>query len=253
MNYMSNFYLIGDIGNTEVKICFYKNKKIIKKIRIKSDKINNSTLDNKLSSLKKYKNNIKQILFSSVVPNVYKIINRYFKLIFQFKCYELKNLKLKKLLNINVNERQIGSDRLANAISIIDNKNNYIIVDFGTATNFDVVVNNSYIGGVIAPGINLSLENLSSKASLIPKIKFSKSKNIIGKSTVTAVNSGYFFGYIGLIDNIIQSIIKQTKKKYLIIFTGGYSNMFYKSFKFKVRVKPNLTIEGVLKAAYSLN
>ena len=192
-------------------------------------------------------------MFSSVVPNIYKKINQYFKLNFQSNCKELKNLKLKNLLNINVNKKQIGSDRLANAISIIDNKNNYIIVDFGTATNFDVVADNSYIGGVIAPGINLSLENLSKKASLIPKIKFNRSKNIIGKNTISSVNSGFFFGYIGLIDNIIQSIIKQTKKKYFIIFTGGYSYMFYKSFKFKVKVKPNLTTEGVLKAAYSLN
>ena len=253
MNYMSDYYLIGDIGNTEVKICLYKNNKIIKKIKIKSERINRITLNAKLKCLKMYRKNIKHIVFSSVVPGIYKLINRYFKLNFKASCYELKKLKLKELLNINVNKRQIGSDRLANAISIIDNKNNYIIVDFGTATNFDVVVNNSYIGGVIAPGINLSLENLSKKASLIPNIKFIRSKNIIGKNTISAVNSGYFYGYIGLIDNIIQSIIKQSKKKYMIIFTGGYSNMFYKSFKFKVKVKPNLTTEGVLKAAYSLN
>ena len=141
----------------------------------------------------------------------------------------------------------------ANAISVIDNKNNYIVVDFGTATNFDVISANSYNGGVIAPGINLSLENLSKKASLIPNVKFKKSNNVLGKNTISAINSGFFFGYTGLIDNIIHSIIKQTKKKYKIIFTGGLAKMFKNSLKLRVKIKSNLTTDGVLKAAMYLN
>ena len=250
---MLNFYIIGDIGNTDIKICVYKNKNIIKKIRLSTNKVNLKYLKKNLNVLRKYDKKLKQILFCSVVPNCYKKIKNYFKLYFNTNCNELKNLNLSKLLSIKVNRKQIGSDRLANAISVIDNKNNYIVVDFGTATNFDVISANSYNGGVIAPGINLSLENLSKKASLIPNVKFKKSNNVVGKNTISAINSGFFFGYSGLIDNIIHSIIKQTKKKYKIIFTGGLAKMFKNSLKLKVKIKSNLTTDGVLKAAMYLN
>ena len=254
---MHELYIIGDIGNTDVKICIYKHKTIIKKIRLTTDKVNLKYLKKNLNTLRKYDKNLKQILFCSVVPSCYKKIRNYFKLYFNTNCNELKNLNLNKLLNIKVDRKQIGSDRLANAISIIDNKNNYIVVDFGTATNFDVITSNCYNGGVIAPGINLSLDNLSKKASLIPNIKFKKSNNVIGKNTISAINSGFFFGYTGLIDNIIHSIIKQSKKKYKIIFTGGLAEMFKNSLKLKLKlkihIKSNLTTDGVLKAAMYSN
>ena len=250
---MLNFYIIGDIGNTDIKICVYKNKNIVKKIRLSTNKVNLKYLKKNLNVLRKYDKKLKQILFCSVVPNCYKKIKNYFKLYYNTNCNELKNLNLSKLLSIKVNRKQIGSDRLANAISVIDNKNNYIVVDFGTATNFDVISANSYNGGVIAPGINLSLENLSKKAFLIPNVKFKKSNNVVGKNTISAINSGFFFGYSGLIDNIIHSIIKQTKKKYKIIFTGGLAKMFKNSLKLRVKIKSNLTTDGVLKAAMYLN
>ena len=244
---MLNFYIIGDIGNTDIKICVYKNKNIVKKIRLSTNKVNLKYLKKNLNVLRKYDKKLKQILFCSVVPNCYKKIKNYFKLYFNTNCNELKNLNLSKLLSIKVNRKQIGSDRLANAISVIDNKNNYIVVDFGTATNFDVITTNCYNGGVIAPGINLSLDNLSKKASLIPNIKFKKSNNVIGKNTISAINSGFFFGYTGLIDNIIHSIIKQSKKKYKIIFTGGYADLFKTSIKRSFTVDKNITIKGIIE------
>ena len=188
-------YLIGDIGNTDIKIClFNKNFKLIKQIRFKTSLLNNQYLEKKLLIIRKYKYKLNKILFSSVVPIAYKKIKKSIEKSFQIKCAELKNLKLKKLLNIKVNKKQIGSDRLANAISVIDNKNNFIIVDFGTATNFDVIIKNNYIGGILAPGVDLSLNTLSDKASLIPKIKLEKSKSIIGKNTITAIRAGFYHG-----------------------------------------------------------
>ena len=91
----------------------------------------------------------------------------------------------------------------------MNKKDNFIVVDFGTATTFDVITKNNYLGGVIAPGVTLSLDNLIKRASLIPNIKLSKSKTIIGKNTRQAVLSGFFWGYTGL----INSIISKKKKK----------------------------------------
>ena len=111
------------------------------------------------------------------------------------------------------------------------------------------MIKNKYIGGIIAPGIILSLNNLINKASLIPETKLAKIKNVIGKNTNTAIRSGFYHGYSGLIDNIIKLIIKQTNKSFKIIFTGGLSHLFKNSIKRKVKIEKDLTINGVLKVA----
>ncbi len=247
-------YLIGDIGNTDIKIClFNKNLNLIKKIRIKTILLNKRYLSKNLKFIKNYNSDIKKILFCSVVPLAYKQIKKYIEKSIKINCIELKQLKLNNLLKIKVNKKQIGSDRLANAISVIDKKKNYIVVDFGTATNFDVVIKDSYIGGILAPGVNLSLNTLSDKASLIPKIKLEKINRIIGKNTISAIRAGFYHGYSGLIDNIIKTIIKQTGKSFKIILTGGYSHLFKSTFKRKTLIKKDLTIYGILKVAITLN
>ena len=106
----------------------------------------------------------------------------------------LKKLKIRKLIKIKVNYKQIGSDRLANAISVINNKDNFIILDFGTATTFDVLIKNTYHGGVIAPGVKLSLNTLTDKATQIPSVNLQKTKKVIGINTISAVRAGFFLG-----------------------------------------------------------
>ena len=130
---------------------------------------------------------------------------------------------------------------------MLDKKNNFIILDFGTATTFDILTKNTYQGGIIAPGIKLSLNTLSDKATLIPRIDLKKINNIIGKDTVSAVRSGFFWGYSGLIDNIINLIKKETRKSFKVIITGGFSNLFKNSIKTKVSHNKNITINGLIK------
>ncbi len=241
-------YIIGDIGNTETKIYVYsKKKKIIRKIILKSNLINKKNLKKNLSFILKRRFDIKKIIFSSVVPNIFKLIKIFLNKNFKLKCYEIKELDINKLIKILVNKKQIGSDRLCNAIAINDNKNNYIVVDFGTATTFDVIIKNKYLGGVIAPGVSLSLNTLSSKASLIPSLKLKKVKNVLGKNTISAVRSGFYWGYIGLVENIIDKISRHTKKKYKLILTGGYSHLFIKSIKHNAYIDRDITIKGLLK------
>ncbi len=241
-------YIVGDIGNTETKICLFNNKKkLLIKRTLDTNKLKISNLGKNLSFLRFYNKKIKQIVFSSVAPNIYKIIKEYFKKNFKLQIKELKQFNLKKILKVSVNMKQVGSDRLANAIGVIDYKNNFIILDFGTATTFDVVIKNCYKGGIIAPGVNLSLATLTSKARLIPSVKLSKINNIIGKNTQSAVKSGFYWGYQGLIENIINMIERETKKRYNIIFTGGLSDLYKHSIKKAIRVNKDLTIKGLLK------
>ena len=247
-------YLIGDIGNTETKIFLFNEKlKLKKKWTISTISLSNTYLDSKIKLTLIEILKIKKILFSSVVTNEYQLIKKFLiKKNKKLKIYELKQIDLKKLIKLKVNRKQVGSDRIANAIGVTNNNKNYIVIDFGTATTFDVIIDKTYLGGVIAPGVKLSLENLSNKASLIPKIKLSKISNVIGTNTSEAVKSGFFWGYLGLIDNIIKLIKKQSRKQFKIVLTGGLSHLFKNTIKGKSVIEKDLTITGLKKVIIKL-
>ena len=239
--------ILGDIGNTETKICLVNNNKIVKRIIFPSKGKKKKILN---KHFKKFKfSKLKKILFCSVVPSTFKELKKYFLKRTNVKCFELKELDIRSILKIDVNYKQVGSDRLANAISVSAKNKNFIILDFGTATTFDVLVGNNYKGGVISPGINLSLNTLSDKASLIPKINLKKMSKVVGKNTKSAVRSGFFWGYAGLIDNVINLIKKETKKSFKVIITGGFSKLFKNSIKTQVKQDFDITINGLIKAS----
>ena len=241
-------YILGDIGNTETKLCLVsKNNKILKKIIFSSKSVSNNQLNILFKKNKIQLNRIEKILFCSVVPKTFNIIKKFLSKKVKLKCFEVKNLNLKSLIKIKVNYKQVGSDRITNAISLMNGKSNFIILDFGTATTFDVLLKNTYYGGIIAPGVRLSLNSLSDKATLIPKIDLKKINKVIGNNTITAVRSGFFWGYAGLIDNIINLIKKETRKSFKVIITGGFSNLFKNSIKTKVSHNQDITIKGLIK------
>ena len=241
-------HILGDIGNSETKVVLVNSKnKIIKTINFPSKKINDKILKSKFKYLIKDFSKVKKILFCSVVPKSFIMINKFISKNIKKRCYEVKDLKLKSLININVNYKQVGSDRLTNAISLLNGRDNFIILDFGTATTFDVVIKKNYKGGIIAPGIKISLSTLSDKATLIPKINLKKIKKVIGIDTNSAVRSGFFWGYSGLIDNIVNLIKKETGKSFKLVLTGGFSNLFKNSIKSKTILNKNITIKGLIK------
>ena len=242
--------LLGDIGNTETKICVTNlSGKILKRFNLTTKEINQKNIVKSFNKNQIKFDKITKILFCSVVPLSFKKIQFFLKKKVKIKIYEIKDLKLKKLLKIEANFKQVGSDRIANAISVINNKDNFIILDFGTATTFDVLVKNTYKGGIISPGVRLSLNTLSDKATLIPKINLKQMKKVIGVDTTSAVRSGFFWGYAGLIDNIINLIIKETRKSFKVIITGGFSELFKNSIKTKVIHNKDITIKGLFKAS----
>jgi type III pantothenate kinase len=241
-------YILGDIGNTETKIFLVStNNKIVKKLNLSTKDINYIKLNRLFINLTVDYKKIKKILFCSVVPNSFSMIKKFLSKKTKLKCHEVKDLNLRSLIKIKANYKQVGSDRLTNAISLVNNKNNFIVLDFGTATTFDVLIKNVYSGGIIAPGVKISLNTLSDNATLIPKIDLKQIKNIIGNNTISAVRSGFFWGYAGLIDNIIYLIKKETRKSFKVIITGGFSNLFIKSIKTKVNHNKDITINGLIK------
>ncbi len=243
-------YLIGDIGNTNIKICkINKNFKIIKTYLFRtSDPKLEKVIKNKFKEIIK-KNVNKKILLSSVVPKIYSKISRILKEK-KMKVFEIKKFNLKKIMKYNVKKySQLGSDRIANAIgAYYKYKSNCIVIDFGTATTFDVIKKKAiYDGGVIAPGIKLSIENLFSSTALLPMFDLIKYPKNYGKNTKEALSSGFFWGYEGLINNIISKILKKNGKKFKIILTGGYSYLFKNRLMIKAKIENDITMQGIIK------
>ena len=241
-------YLIGDIGNTSTKICILSREfQILRSYNFDTSKMYKNNLLKKIIRNKTNKNINPILLFSSVVPKAFMNIKNSFKST-KFKILEIKNLKLNKIIKINIkNKKNLGSDRIANAIGAKKFKN-CLVIDFGTATTFDVIKNSIYEGGVIAPGVNLSIKNLSQATALLPLIRLKNNQKSYGKNTLEALNAGFVWGYEGLINNITDKIISRSKIKYKILLTGGYANFFNKIIKKKVVIDQDITIKGIANA-----
>jgi len=240
-------YLVGDIGNTSIKISILNHKFDIKKsYNLETNRLYKKKNINNFFKKFLSKNLNKKVLFSSVVPKVYKIIKKYLK-DKNYKLFEIKDQKIHKILKINIkNFNQLGSDRIVNAIGAKSIKN-CIIIDFGTATTFDILKNGVYDGGVIAPGVDLSIKNLNKFTALLPLLNLNNKQKNYGKNTKEALNAGFLWGYEGLVNNIINKIIIKSKNNYKIILTGGYAKMFKKFIKKKTIIDQNITIKGIAK------
>jgi type III pantothenate kinase len=239
--------LIGDIGNTQSKFAYY-NKGSNKIFKLKN--FNTSDIE-KNKDFTKFINNTKftNAVITSVVPKVFLKIKSVLKKK-NIECYEILDKKLQNPIKIKIKKpKQLGSDRLANVFAANQlYKSNCIVIDFGTATTFDILSKNGiYNGGLITPGVRLSLSTLSSLTALLPLIKLKKTKQIIGKDTISAINSGVYWGYVAMIDGLLKKIISTTKKKYKVILTGGLAHIFSNSLQYKSTINTNITLHGVVE------
>ena len=241
--------LIGDIGNTLTKLCLVNEmSKIIKEYNIETAKITKEKILIKFFNSILSKNIKKKILFSSVAPKTYQKINKFLKTK-KYQVYEIKKLPLHELIKIKIDKySQLGSDRIANAIGAYSSyKKNCLIIDFGTATTFDIVKNPGiYEGGVIAPGVKLSILNLNRFTASLPIFDLKANSKAYGKNTKDALNAGFLWGYQGLINNIIKKIKTSFNCSFKIILTGGYSKTFSKFINNNSTIEPNITIKGIM-------
>ena len=142
----------------------------------------------------------------------------------------------------------VGADRLVNTVSAhASYKGALIVVDFGTATTFDIVAENGdYEGGVIAPGVNLSAQALHQAAAMLPRVAVARTQSVIGKDTVPAMQSGLYWGYISLVEGIVARIREEYGKPMTVIGTGGLANLFFKQTPVIEHLDPDLTIRGLI-------
>lgn len=145
--------------------------------------------------------------------------------------------------------QQVGADRLVNAVGAhIAYPGNLIVIDFGTATTFDVVgADGAYEGGIISPGVNLSLEALHTAAAKLPRIAIEKPQQVVGTDTITAMQSGVFWGYIGLIEGVVNRIRTERNEELSVVATGGLAALFRLSTEAIDHTDHGLTIRGLVE------
>lgn len=250
-----------DIGNTNIVAGLFKEDKIIHKWRINSDtdkSIDGYAVDlvelfliKKIDCLQ-----ISGVVIASVVPILTTKLQEAIKKFTNCKIFVVGESQVNLNIDIQVKSKnEVGADRLINAIAAHHKYGgNLIVIDFGTATTFDLIGNKGqYLGGAIAPGINLSLKALHDMTAKLPKITVKKQNNIIGKNTVEAMNSGVYFGYISLIEGMIKRIDEEYGKDTTKIITGGVAEIFKDALSDIVNHhEEDLTLEG-LRLAYKIN
>lgn len=233
-----------DAGNTNIVFAIYDGEEQIEQCRL--DTITGSIPEVINDIAQKYPN-IRNVIISSVVPKANdafeKACTYLLKITPVFVNHENAGIK------IDLDKPQeVGADRIVNAIAVLqDYSSPAIIVDFGTATTFDVVDGQGcYAGGVIAPGINLSLQALEQAAAKLPGIKIKKPEKIIGKNTIDAMQSGIYWGYISLIEGTIKRIADEMGAEPRVIATGGLAPLFEKGTDMIEVVDGDLTMKGLL-------
>lgn len=194
------------------------------------------------------------IIISSVVPPIMFALERMCKKYFGIKPL-IVGPGIKTGLNIKYeNPREVGADRIVNAVAGIQEYGSpLIIVDFGTATTYCYInEDKKYMGGAIAPGINISTEALYSKAAKLPRIEISRPEGIIGKNTVSAMQAGILYGYVGQVEGIVNRIKAQSNLEPTVIATGGLATLIANESTVIDVVEPFLTLKG-LQLIYKRN
>jgi type III pantothenate kinase len=142
---------------------------------------------------------------------------------------------------------EVGADRVANSVGAFEQYGGpCVVVDFGTATNFDVIsANGEFLGGAIAPGLNISAEALFARAARLPRVEIKRPAKIIGTNTVDNLQIGLFYGHIGLVDGILERMIAELGPKTICVATGGLAHLIASDSKYIKHVNDTLTLEGL--------
>lgn len=194
------------------------------------------------------------IIISSVVPPVMFPLEQMCKKYFKQEPV-IVGPGVKTGLNIKYeNPREVGADRIVNAVAAIHEYGSpLVIVDFGTATTYCYVNEHAeYMGGAIAPGINISMEALFDRASKLPRVELTRPDHVVGKNTVSAMQAGILYGYVGQVEGLVSRMKAESKKKPTVIATGGLAPLIAKETDVIDAVDDYLTLKG-LKLIYERN
>nr|WP_240463621.1 type III pantothenate kinase [Paenibacillus apiarius] len=250
-----------DVGNTNIVLGVYQQETLLHYWRLSTNR--QATADeygvmihNLFALAGLSVKDIEGVIMSSVVPPIMHTLEQLCET-YLYKTPIVVGPGVKTGLNIRYeNPREVGADRIVNAVGAIEQyggQDPLVVVDFGTATTFDVIdMKGNYLGGSIVPGIGISTEALYQHAAKLPRIELTKPKSVIGRNTVQSMQAGIIFGYAGQVDGIIDRIRAELGAHPKVIATGGLAELIASESRTIDTVNPLLTLEG-LRLIYSRN
>jgi len=252
MTIRGGLLLVIDVGNTNTVIGLYDGETLCEHWRIATDA--QATTDELgvlvlglLATRDVKRDAVAHAICACVVPPLIhatrRVCRRYFDV-------EVEFVNAAQDLGMPIrykNPSEVGADRIVNAIAAYRSVGGAcIVVDFGTATTFDVVSGaGEYEGGVIAPGMGISLDALYQRASKLPRVEIVRPTEAVGRTTITSMQSGIVYGYVGLVDGIVQRIFDESDESFVVLATGGLAGLIAGESRFIDRVEPFLTLEGL--------
>jgi type III pantothenate kinase len=251
--------LVIDVGNTNVVLGLFKGEQMVHHYRISTDR--SATADeygilmyNMFQHAGVALDQIEGIIISSVVPPLMFALESLCKKYFNKEPF-IVGPGIKTGLNIKYeNPREVGADRIVNAVAAIELYGApLIVIDFGTATTFDYIDEKGhYIGGAISPGIGISTEALYQRASKLPRIELVKPKSVVGRNSIHSMQAGIIYGYAGQVDGIVNRIKQEFGNQPKVIATGGLAELIADESSTIEEINPLLTLQG-LRIIYERN
>jgi len=251
--------VVIDVGNTHSVLGLYRGDDLLDNWRISTS--TERTRDEYIILVQEFlrsvgagRQEVNGMMISCVVPSVLNELLGLASKYFHFRPFVVGPGIKTGLPILLDNPREVGADRIVNAVAAFQkHKQAMVIIDFGTATTFDCVSSKGeYLGGVIAPGMNISMEALCARASKLPLVELRRPKEVVGKNTVHCMQSGIVYGYLSLVEGLIARIKDELKNDLLVIATGGLARVVERETDVIDEVDEFLTLEG-LKYLYELN
>ena len=244
--------LVIDIGNTTIEFGIYNESELIGVFRLGSKRdISSDEVGLFASQFFDYRHiamsAISDVVISSVVPQLNYSVTNAIKKYFGLDPYVIGENLFCEIPNLYENPKEVGIDRLVDAYAAVRKYGApIIVVDFGTATTCDAVSSKGeYLGGIIYPGIKISMDALYEKASKLPKIEILKPSAVIGKNTVASMQSGAYLGYLGAIEKMVHCIKKELGPETKVVATGGFSRLFENERGLFNYIDQRLPLEGI--------
>jgi type III pantothenate kinase len=244
--------LVLDVGNTNTVLGLYDKAELRANWRVSTTKTQTvdeyGVLFRNLFSMDAIDaKQVRGIIISSVVPPIDSTLREVCE-----KYFKVKPLFVEPGVKTGMpvkyeNPAEVGADRIVNGVAAFEKHGGpCIVVDFGTATTFDAISKNGeYLGGVIAPGLGISAEALFERTARLPRIDVRKPDRVIGATTVGSIQSGLYFGYLGLVDGILARLLNEMGKQTKVIATGGLAELISGGSKYISAVDDLLTLEGL--------